>query len=401
MKKVDYVIVGGGMVGLSLANQLLEKNENSSILIIDKEEKIGLHSSGRNSGVLHAGIYYKPDSLKAKVCIKGAKRLKSWCKNNDLEVLECGKVISVQDPDLDDRLDFLYERGIKNGAEIQIINKDEFQKIVPFGRTATDRAIWSPKTAVVSPKKILKKLVENLSNKGVKFIYNNYLIKAENNINEITLSNNEKISYGYLFNVAGLQADKVAKLFGVGEDFIIYPFKGIYWQLSKTCSMDFKTNLYPVPDLNVPFLGVHITPNLDGNIYLGPTAIPALGRENYNGLKGLEPISTIGFFMELSKLFLKNTNGFRKYASEQAFNGLKPLFLKSAQLLVPKLTIDDLIPSKKVGIRSQLYNKKSGMLVDDFKMVHGHSSTHLLNAISPAFTASFELADLILDSLNL
>ena len=165
--------------------------------------------------------------------------------------------------------------------------------------------------------------------------------------------------------------------------------------------MNFKTNLYPVPDLNVPFLGVHVTPSLEGTIYLGPTAVPALGRENYKGIENFEPLSTVEFFAEMAKLYVKNSNGFRKYATEQAFQGLKPIFLKSAQKLIPNLKDRDLLLSSKVGIRSQLYDKKSLMLVDDFKMITKTNSTHLLNAISPAFTASFELADLVLKSINL
>ena len=389
------------MVGLSIAKQLLEKNKKFSIIVIDKEKEIGLHSSGRNSGVLHAGIYYKPGSLKAKVCIKGAIRLKQWCKENNLEVLECGKVIAVQDPELDQKLDFLYDRGKKNGADISLINEDEFARIVPNGRTATGRAIWSPKTSVVAPKKILQKLLLNLSELNVRFIYESQINKVDKNSNCIFLSTGQQINFGHLFNVAGLQADKVAKKFNIGENFIIYPFKGIYWELNKNCNLNFKTNLYPVPDLNVPFLGIHVTPGIDGKTYLGPTAIPAFGRENYRGFENFEPISSIKFLSEMAKLFYKNSKGFRKYATQQAFQGLKPLFLSSAKKLIPDLTINDLVLSKKVGIRSQLYDKSSLSLIDDFKMISIGNSTHLLNAISPAFTASFELADLILENLNL
>ncbi len=401
MLKADFIIVGAGMVGLSIANQILKHNINASIIFIEKEKKIGLHSSGRNSGVLHAGIYYKPDSLKAKVCINGAKRLKNWCSENKIEILCCGKVIAVQDPELDDRLDVLYERGRKNGADISLIDEAQFNKLVPHGRTSTGRAIWSPNTSVVNPKQILNKLYKNLVNKNVKFLFESKIKNVDNTSNIINLSNGKRISFGHLFNVSGLQADKVAKKFNIGEQFIIYPFKGIYWELSKKCDLNFKTNLYPVPDLNVPFLGVHVTPSLEGTIYLGPTAVPALGRENYKGIENFEPLSTVEFFAEMAKLYVKNSNGFRKYATEQAFQGLKPIFLKSAQKLIPNLKDRDLLLSSKVGIRSQLYDKKSLMLVDDFKMITKTNSTHLLNAISPAFTASFELADLVLKSINL
>ena len=167
--------------------------------------------------------------------------------------------------------------------------------------------------------------------------------------------------------------------------------------MKPTCKIKLETNLYPVPDLNVPFLGVHVTPAPDGTVSLGPTAIPAWGRENYKGLEKIEPMMAIGFLGDIARQWVANKNGFRRYAREQAFNGLKPIFLKSAQALVPKLRDRDLIPSDKVGIRAQLFNRKSGKLVQDFLLEEGESSTHILNAISPAFTASFELADLIID----
>ena len=394
--KTDFLIIGGGMVGLSLANQIKKRDKTSKVIVVEKEKELGLHSSGRNSGVLHAGIYYKPDSLKAKVCIEGSKRLKNWCNENSIKVLECGKVISVQDPKLDGELDKLYERGIQNGANIEIISESKFKEIVPNGITRTGRALWSPKTAIVSPKEILKKLELNLISQGVEFLKGTYPREVLKNKGEVILSNNKSYSYGHLYNAAGLQADKLAHLFGIGNEFIIYPFKGLYWELSKEAPFKFNTNLYPVPDLNVPFLGVHITPSLDGTTYLGPTAIPAFGRENYFGTKGIEMIPSIQFFKDISKLFFTNKGGFRKYATEQALNGLKPFFIKSARLLVPELEAKHLIPSNKVGIRSQLFNEKENKLVDDFTMLRGSKETHILNAISPAFTASFALADHIL-----
>ena len=171
----------------------------------------------------------------------------------------------------------------------------------------------------------------------------------------------------------------------------------MYWKLKSNNFYNFKTNIYPVPDLNVPFLGVHITPNTKGEIFLGPTAIPAFGKENYSGLKGLEPFATAKFLQDLSKQWILNKNGFRRYAREQALQGLKPIFLKSAQSIIPSIKNEDLIKSPKVGIRAQLFDKKEGKLIQDFKLMNHQNSTHVLNAISPAFTASFALADLIIE----
>ena len=204
------------------------------------------------------------------------------------------------------------------------------------------------------------------------------------------------INYGYLYNTAGLNADKVASIFDVGKRLTLLPFKGIYWQLAPNSPFRFRTNLYPVPDLRVPFLGVHVTPSVDGSITLGPTAIPALGRENYNGLDGLQPLESIRFFGQLARQWIVNKNGFRKYSYDQALHGFKQFFLAAARKLIPKLQDTHLIPRKKVGIRAQLFDMVNHNLVQDFKLEHSQSSTHVLNAISPAFTASFKLADLII-----
>ena len=396
----DIVILGGGMVGMALAHQLLERDANVSITVIDKESEIGRHSSGRNSGVLHAGIYYPPGTLKAQVCVQGAKRLRAWCEAEGLPVLTCGKVIAPQALELDGQLELLQERGRANGAEVRLIDKHEFQQRVPDGHTASGRALWSPSTCVVKPKLVLQRLEQRLRERSVRFALGASVVSVDPSGRQITVTQGgvtSNLAYGHLFNATGLQADRVARAFGVGEQCTLLPFKGLYWQLDARAPFSFTTNLYPVPDLNVPFLGVHVTPSPDGTVSLGPTAIPAWGRENYRGLDGIEPLMAFGFMGDLASQWWRNAGGFRRYAREQALHGLKPFVLKAAQALVPNLRSEHLIPSQKVGIRAQLYDRMSGTLVQDFRLEQGTASTHVLNAISPAFTASFALADLILD----
>ena len=401
MSSTDIAILGGGAVGMALAHQLIERYSNLSITVIDKESEIGKHSSGRNSGVLHAGIYYPPGTLKAQVCVEGARRLRAWCEAEELPVLACGKVITPQAAELDDQLELLLERGIANGADVLMIDEREFHQRVPDGRTASGRALWSPNTCVVKPKQVLKRLEQRLRDRGVRFLMGARVHGVNVEGRQLTLakagSSHSLLEYGYLFNATGLQADRVAQAFGLGEHCTLLPFKGVYWQLHAKAPFHFTTNLYPVPDLNVPFLGVHVTPSPDGTVNLGPTAIPAWGRENYRGLDGLEPLMAIEFLGDLGSQWWRNAGGFRRYAREQALHGLKPLFLKAAQALVPGLRSEHLIPSQKVGIRAQLYDRKTGALVQDFRLEQGPASTHVLNAISPAFTASFALADLIID----
>jgi len=207
------------------------------------------------------------------------------------------------------------------------------------------------------------------------------------------------LNYGHLFNCAGLQADRIAHQFGVGHEYKLLPFKGLYWQLKPSCPIQPRTNLYPVPDLSVPFLGVHFTPSAEPKplVSIGPTATPAWGRENYSGLEALEPGMALANLSLLTRQYLSNRDGFRRYVNEQAFLAFPPLLLRAARQLIPSLQANYLEPSQKVGIRSQLFNHKTKDLEDDFICLHGPSSTHVLNAISPAFTASFALADLILE----
>jgi len=398
--KTDFLIIGAGMLGLSMAYNIKKINPESSILILEKEDSIGKHSSGRNSGVLHAGIYYKPNTLKAKVCVEGAKRLKKWCLSNKLDVLNCGKIITTQSKNLDNQIDLLVKRGRENGASVEIIKEKELQELCPEAITASGRAIWSPNTSVVNPKNILIKLLENLLSQGIKIIFNSKVLYVNDNEGLLKIGikdskENYTVEYGHSFNLSGIHALKIANLFSIKHQYDVLPFKGTYWELDKSSGIQINTNLYPVPDLNVPFLGVHFTPSLEKKVYVGPTAIPALGKENYKLWEKIDPGLFINSFQKMGYMWLSNRNGFRGYATNQLMHFLKPYFLKSAKLIIPKLKNEHLIYSEKVGIRSQLYNNQTRSLEDDFIVQEGIKSTHVLNAISPAFTSGFSLSELI------
>ena len=274
-------------MGLSIAHQLIERGITRSITILDKEPVLGLHSSGRNSGVLHAGLYYKPGSLKAEVCVDGARRLRSWVEERGLPINPCGKVIVPPRDDLDAQLDVLAERGRANGAEVEFWDAQQLRDLIPQARTASGRALWSPNTAVVKPISVVRRLHEELTDRGVRTLHSQRHFKARPVQQELKLSDGKELSYRHLFNCAGLQADRVAQAFGVGNQYTLLPFKGLYWQLKSSCPFQPRTNLYPVPDLSVPFLGVHFTPSADTTpvVSIGPTATPAFGRENYRGFK--------------------------------------------------------------------------------------------------------------------
>ena len=395
----DVLILGGGMVGLSIAHQLLERGITSSITILDKEPQLGLHSSGRNSGVLHAGLYYKPNSLKAQVCVEGARRLRTWVEERGLPLNPCGKVIVPPRDELDAQLDVLAERGRANGAKVDFLDSDQLRELIPEARTASGRALWSPNTAVVKPLSVVRRLRQGLIERGVTMVQNQNKFQARPIEQWLKLSDGRQLNYGHLFNCTGLQADRVAQDFGVGDNYTLLPFKGLYWQLKASCPYQPKTNLYPVPDLNVPFLGVHFTPSADATpvVSIGPTATPAFGRENYRGLQAIEPSMASRNLRLLARQYLANRGGFRRYVHEQAFLALRPLLVRAAQELIPAVKTEHIELSQKVGIRSQLFNRQTETLEDDFLCLPGPSSTHVLNAISPAFTASFALADLIID----
>jgi L-2-hydroxyglutarate oxidase len=395
----DVLIVGGGMVGMCLAYQLLERRIAKSIVVLDKEPVLGRHSSGRNTGVLHAGLYYKPDSVKARVCVNGAKRLRAWVTDRGLPLHACGKVIVPPREELDSQLDVLAERGIANGATVEFWDEQQLHELIPEARSASGRALWSPNTAVVKSIKVVQRLQEELKERGVSFLTGVPGWSVEPDTRQVRLAKGERISYGHLINCAGLQADRVAYSFGVGGGYTLLPFKGLYWQLKPDCPIQVRSNLYPVPDLNVPFLGVHFTPSADPNplVSIGPTATPAWGRENYRGIDALEPVMAANNLAVLARQYIANRGGFRRYVHEQAFLALPPLLLRAAQQLIPAVKAEHIELSQKVGIRSQLFNRKTQCLEDDFLCLPGPASTHVLNAISPAFTASFALADLILD----
>ena len=293
--KNEIVIIGAGMVGQSVAYQLIERKISNNIIIIEKENQVGLHTSGRNSGVLHAGLYYKPDSLKAKVSVKGSKRLKNWILENKLSINSCGKIIVPTEIYLDKQLEVLAERGIKNGAKVEFLDEKSLHEKEPQAKSASGRALWSPNTAVVKPKEVINHLKKQLEQKGVKFKMGHKISQVNSFKNELVFANNSKLNFDYLFNCSGLQSDRLAHKFEIGLDYILLPFKGLYWKIKDTSPISISTNLYPVPDLAFPFLGVHFTPSADSKpeISIGPTATPAWGRENYSLIEGLEPLMAL------------------------------------------------------------------------------------------------------------
>ncbi len=392
---MSTLIIGAGIVGLTVARELVRRGADD-ILILEKEDTVGAHASGRNSGVLHAGIYYTPDSFKARFCVEGNRLMKAYCREKGLPLLECGKVIVTKTPEELERLYELQSRAESAGVEVKIIDEKELHELEPYARTV-EKALYSPETAVVEPRKVLKALVEELSNTGkVRFLFNTRALKPMRS-GEL-LTSRGTVKYSVLLNAAGAYSDRIAHAFGIGLNYRLIPFKGLYRKLHPEKKHLVRGNIYPVPDLVNPFLGVHFTPSADGNVYAGPTATPALGRENYGLLKGMN-----GEFLSIAwrdaLLFLSNP-AFRAVASREAGRYLLSGLYRDARALVPSLQRGDLLKSSKVGIRAQLVDWKEKKLIMDFIVLKGEKSVHVLNAVSPAFTSSMSFARYVADLMQ-
>ena len=394
-RNCDFLIVGAGIVGLTVAWELRKRHSLATITILEKESEVGLHASGRNSGVLHSGIYYGNDTLKAQVCSSGSKRMQEFADEYGIAYSKSGKVIiATSESDLL-TINKLLKNAEDNNINAKRLNEKEIKEIEPYA-TPFQAGIYSPDTAVIDSKSVVKKLYGLLIDKGIKFNFNSPLLEQDDKQKTVTTPK-EEISYGYLYNCAGANADRVAKLFGKGLEYTMIPFKGIYYKLHPKRDYLVNSNIYPVPDINLPFLGVHLTRVISGDVYVGPTAIPAFGRENYGILKGIELGEGLKISSELIKMYLKNKGNFRLLVHSEARKYLKPWFVKSAQKLMADVKAEDLISSDKVGIRPQLINTKTKSIEMDYILEQTENSLHVLNSISPAFTSSFAFAEWIVE----
>jgi (S)-2-hydroxyglutarate dehydrogenase len=388
MTTTDFLVIGGGVVGVNIALQAKRHFPDSSVTLIDKETGCGEHASGRNSGVLHAGFYYTADSLKARLTKEGNRRLTEYCIERGLGINRCGKLVVARNADEFPVLDELLARAERNGVILESISEVEAREIEPRVRTF-ERALFSPATASVDPRQVMREFVSDAGRAGIR-IFNN--AEYTGHKNGVVYTNNGTIAAGYVINAAGLYADKIAKDYGFAQHYRILPFKGLYLYANEKLE-PLRTNIYPVPDLRNPFLGVHHTVTVEGKSKIGPTAMPCFWREHYRGLHNFR----LGEFLEVitreADLFIRNDFGFRKLAWEETWKIYRPRLVELAAELMNGLRTEYYTTWGTPGIRAQLLDTATRKLEMDFRMEGDDRSFHILNAVSPAFTCAMTFSE--------
>jgi len=396
--KTDFVVIGAGIVGLTIAHEIKRREPRVRVVVLEKEDRPGRHASGRNSGVLHSGIYYPAGSLKAQVCGQGAREMADYCQSRGLPLRRIGKILVPTREADGPQLDLLARRAAANSVEVERLDSAGLAGLEPEARSAADGALFVRGAAVVDPAAIVARLAQEAGELGIDLLCGGSLSSVKADKRELEWSG-KRMSYGHAINAAGLHADRVAHRFGAGGRYSLLPFKGIYWKLDPASGIRVNHLIYPVPDLRVPFLGIHTTTSTGGDVYIGPTAIPAFGRESYRGMEAVRPGEFLRIATLLARQFLAGRDGFRRLAWQEGGRSSRARFAKAARALLPRLRAGHLMPCGKVGIRAQMVDRDEGRLVADFLVEAGPASTHMLNAISPAFTSAFPLARLVCDNI--
>ncbi|MCH7564372.1 MAG: FAD-dependent oxidoreductase [Gemmatimonadetes bacterium] len=375
--------------------EMKRRDPGGSVTLLEKEAGCGRHASGRNSGVLHAGFYYGSDTLKARFCVEGNRSLTEYCDDRGLPIRKCGKLVVAKDESEVAGLEELHRRGQINGVELSLISESEAKEIDP--RVSTfEKALYSPSTSSVDPGRVVAALLADAREIGVEVLEG---IRFLGRRGPAALTSDGTVDAGYVINAAGLQADRVGKAFGFSEHYTMLPFKGLYLWSSEPEGA-YRTHIYPVPDLRRPFLGVHITVNVDGVATLGPTAAPAFWRENYGGLSGFDLGELAAVIWRSSELFIRNTSGFRNLALDELPKLWKRQLVRKASHLAIGISARHFRTWGAPGIRAQLLDTRSKELVMDFYFEGDDRSFHVLNAVSPGFTCALPFSRFLVDEIE-
>ena len=385
-KKYDYIVIGGGIVGLSTALKLQEANKK--ILILEKESSVGLHQSGRNSGVLHSGIYYKPNSFKSNLCIRGRELMLKFLESNNVPYRLDGKIVVDENMQ---KIESLFERSkLLAMSGVQVLEKDELIDKEPNSKIL--QGLFVPQAGVVDYKIVTETMANIFRNKGGDVEYFQEIVNiTENNDAKLVSSKKETFTGDFLINCAGLFSDKVAKLDGLNPKVKIIPFRGEYYEIVNEKSHLLNNMIYPIADPDLPFLGIHLTKTVDGRIEAGPNAVLAFSREGYSWTKFnlFETLETITY-----KGMIKLGRKYFKTGIDEMYRSLnKAAFVQEVKKLLPGIQSEDLV-QRPAGVRAQAVSD-DGSLLDDFLFEEGYKSLHVLNAPSPAATASLAIGEYI------
>jgi len=385
-QEFDHIIIGAGIVGISLGLSILERSPDRKVLILDKESRPGVHASGRNSGVLHAGFYYSPDSLKAKFCRLGNLELKNFCKQNSIPILETGKVVVCQSKSDVSKLEDLFHRGVTNGVDIEILDEAELRKIEPAAKTV-DKFIWSPTTAVGNPKLVITQLAEKFIKSGGKFQFNcsAKLVSANDKVLIETIYGT--YSAASIINSAGAYAANLARQVNVGNQYACLPFLGAY-KKSKLVDSNPRRLVYPVPNPINPFLGVHTTNTLNGEIKIGPTAFPVIGKEQYKISDGFSRSEFLEFYKATKALFQSDSVDLMGLAKEEFVKLFTKPLLNRTNRLSNSLYSNKQWIKHPAGIRAQIVNLETKTIEMDYIVQSDKNVVHILNAVSPGWTSA-------------
>jgi L-2-hydroxyglutarate oxidase len=389
--KADVVVVGGGIVGLATAYAVLKQNPKTKLVVLEKESQVGAHQTRHNSGVIHSGLYYKPGSLKAKNCLDGYAKLLQFCNENNIAHEICGKVVVATSQAELTQLEMLFQRGLANGLTgIRKLSSNEIAEIEPFCSGVA--GLFVPQTGIVDYGQMVDVLKQKVLGLGAEVLMNQQVVQIDEQSDGVVAQTQNRVVFAKnLVSCAGLQSDRVANQTESAHDLRILPFRGEYFELEPSAKHLVRNLIYPVPDPNFPFLGVHFTRRIDGTIECGPNAVLAFAREGYRKTD----FSLRDFSQTLS------WPGFRKIARKYWRTGLgeyhrsmsKAAFVRALQKLVPEIE-DKHLKSAGSGVRAQACSR-DGLLLDDFEIRTSGRVTHVCNAPSPAATASLAIGEAI------
>lgn len=387
-KPYDYCIIGAGIVGLAIAHKVSKIHPKARLCILDKETGPAQHQTGRNSGVIHAGVYYTPGSLKATLCRRGVPATVGFCTKHQVAFEQCGKLIVAVDQDEEKRLNDLFKRGQENGIQVKRISQAELAEREPNVKGLG--AIFSPSTGIVDYAGICHKLVELLKNQGADFRFSTEITGLLENTDEAIVETNQgRVRAKHIIVCGGLQSDRLADMMGLADDFRILPFRGEYFKLHEKHNDIVKHLIYPVPKPGLPFLGVHLTRMVGGYVTVGPNAMLSLGREDYKR-SFFEPADSWRTFSYPG--FWRLINRFKRAGlSELHRTFSKSAYMKEVHRYCDLIDVKDLLPYR-TGIRAMAVDRQGNML-DDFLIKKTARAVHVCNAPSPAATSAFAIAD--------